>query len=394
MGLVASCKTADLVREVAVVSKSASTKSMLPILSNVLIETTKGGLYLTATDLTSRLRAFVPGKVTKKGSTTVTIKDLSHLLHQFEQDGQTAFILQDDGRLLVADGQGTSGALPVIDPAEMPVRLDPSEWPLVAQIEARVLRDLIERSLPFVASDEARPILTGVNVHVTPGKITFGAADNYVVSGLDGTATSDVDSTAVIPSVSLKLLRGITDTGVAVEYRVSGTFINFAFGQYDLTIAGIDGQFPKYEQVLPAYTPWDGEIGSYAITVDRKAFLKALKLARRDDQIIHVVTGPESVAVKIPDPHGRQDGVDDTLFAKSIPATIVPARDEKIGFNPELLVRVLNAISAPTITMFRNDAYVATVYGIDTGDPASRYAIMPVRLMGQNPSPKEVPDAL
>lgn len=376
MGLIASCPTADLVREMAAVSKASSKRSTLPILNNVLIEAETEGLILSATDLTSRLRVFVPGKVTEPGSTTVSITDLLHLLGQFEKDGKTSFVL-DGNRLLVADGAGASGSLQIIAADEMPVRLPTEKWDVVARIDATVLSDLIARAVPFCARDQARPILTGVNVSITADKITFGAADNYVVTGLDGPITNGVETTVVIPSTALKLLLGTLDkTEASVTLRVKDSFVSFSFNQYETTIAGIDGQYPKYEQVFPRYTPWDGEIGSYGITVDRKALLKALKLARRGDSIIHLVTALDSITVTIPDPN--ESGK--IIFAKSITAIVIPDREDRIGFNPELLVRVLNIITAPTVTLFRNDPSVNVAFGIETGDPTSRYAIMPVKL--------------
>jgi DNA polymerase III sliding clamp (beta) subunit (PCNA family) len=210
--------------------------------------------------------------------------------------------------------------------------------------------------------------------------------DNYVVSGLDTAEISinTVESVATIPAASLKLLAGLLAdySAEAVEYRLDiqnerGVRANFVVGPYDLTVQCIDGQFPKYEEVIPRYSAFDGEIGSYGITVDRKAFLKALKLARKTDFIIHLVTGPDSVAVVIPGDYSRGE----PLFAKSLPATILPPRDEKIGFNPELLNRVLNTVSASTVTLFRNGESVASAYGVETGDPASRYAVMPVKLV-------------
>jgi DNA polymerase III sliding clamp (beta) subunit (PCNA family) len=363
---------------------------MLPILGNVLIETTDAGLLLSATDLTSRLRALVPGKVEEQGATTVDIKTLVHLLGQFDKVSKADLLLDGD-YLLVADGEGTSGRLPTIAADEMPIRLDTSKWTVVTNFDAQALQVLIERSLPFVAHDEARPILTGVSVHTTPAgnggaKATFGAADNYVVSGLDTAEISinTVESVATIPAASLKLLAGLLGdySAEVVEYRLDvqnerGVRANFAVGPYDLTVQCIDGQFPKYEEVIPRYSAFNGETGSYGITVDRKAFLKALKLARKADFVVHLVTGPDSVAVVIPSYDSKGN---DALFAKSLPATIIPPRDEKIGFKPELLNRVLNTVSAPTVTLFRNGENVASAYGVETGDPASRYAVMPVKL--------------
>ena len=372
----ASCKTADFVREVAAVSKSASTKSTLPILGNILIETTKGGLFLSATNLESRLRAFIPGKVEEAGSTTVDIKTLVHLIGQFDKNSRTDLLLLDDGRLLVTDGgEGTSGRLPTIDPLEMPFMPDYESWPIVALLRPDLLKDRLDKAIPFCASDEARPILTSVHIEAKEKGLTFGAANNYVVVGTDLDAVVEAPGvSANVPAVTLKLLASlVADDTVAYRVNSNRPEVAFTFDNYVFISRAIDGMYPNYEQVLPSFSAWDGEAGSYGVTVDRKSLLKALKLCRKDD-IVRLVTGPDALVVQIMDYDKKP------LFAKSIPATVNPVRDEVSAFNPTLLTLALNSISATTVTLFRNSPDVNHVLGIDSGDPQFRCAVMPVKV--------------
>jgi DNA polymerase III subunit beta len=149
MTLKASCMTDAFVREVTAVAKSKSNRSALPILGNILIEATDAGLYLTATNLETRLRAFVPGKVEEAGSTTVDIATLQHLIAQFDKTSKTALLL-DGNRLFVGDTKGTTGRLPTIDPQEMPTMPDFEQWPIVALIEPDVLKERLETAIPFM----------------------------------------------------------------------------------------------------------------------------------------------------------------------------------------------------------------------------------------------------
>jgi DNA polymerase-3 subunit beta len=395
MGLKASVMTASLIRELAAVSKAASTRGTLPILYNVLIETTDGGLYLTATDLTSRLRAFVPGKVDEAGSTTVDIKTLTHLLGQCDKAGRIDLSATEQasekktsgeytttvtipGVLDVSDSDGTAGHLATIPADEMPIRLDPSEWPLVAKIDPLVLRDRLDIAIPFCAADEARPILTGVYVQTKPDKVTFGAADNYSLTGLDAPymgAFTGLESNKVVPAGSLKLMLGLlakVDHLDGVEYRVdeSGVGVNFSFGPYDLTISAIDGQYPRYEEVIPRFTE-----DSLGITVGREALLKALKIARPSDPTIRLHVAPNTITVEV-----MGDGREKVLFSKTLPAVVKPERDEMIGFNPRLLAKLLDNARSDTVTLYRNGDTVYSAYGLDSSDPSVRFAVMPVKL--------------
>lgn len=383
MGLKASVMTGRLLRELQIASKIIDPRSSLPILGNVLIETTEGGLALSATNLDQRLRVFVPAIVKDQGSTTVSVKTLLHLLGQFDKDGKTDLAMTI-GHLDVDDGEGTVGHLPTIGVDEFPSPIDNSKWSLAAVIDSETLRGRLAGVLPFCATDEARPILTGVYVETAPGKMTFAAADNYSVAELSATVGRKSPKTStILPSVAARGLVDLLARGVAdVHYRVGLLLASFEFAQYTLVTRLIDGKYPNYGQVLPTYSS-----DSYAVTLDRATLLRALGLSQRRDYSVHLEVGPDSLTVKVPDADSS------ALFAKTIKAEVSPPRSEVIGVSPTLLTKVLRAIIAPTVTLYRNDPSVTAAIGIDIGTSGYRYCVMPVRLVPSERAEPKVTEA-
>ncbi len=105
------------------------------------------------------------------------------------------------------------------------------------------------------ATDEARPILTGVLARFEGDKLTLAAADNYRIAVKTLTVLDPVEDTSVvIPARSLHELSrvlGDTDEPVDIVLSPSRNQILFHLEGIDLVSRLIDGQFPNYQQVLP-----------------------------------------------------------------------------------------------------------------------------------------------
>src|SRR5579863_8316890 len=72
-----TCRPSVLGQALQVVSRAISSRTTLPILNNILLETTPEGLALTATNLEIGIRKLVPAEVSEEGSTTVPARLLT-----------------------------------------------------------------------------------------------------------------------------------------------------------------------------------------------------------------------------------------------------------------------------------------------------------------------------
>ena len=164
----------------SIVSRAVSTRSTLPVLSNVLIATDEGRLRLSATNLELGITCWIGAKVHEEGSTTVPARTITELVSTLT-DKQVDMTLSVRTQTLNVVCGASNTDLKCIDAQEfppMPVP-DPEQG---LELNVADLREMIQQVAFAASSDEARPILTGVQVSVSDSNITMSAADGFRLS--------------------------------------------------------------------------------------------------------------------------------------------------------------------------------------------------------------------
>ena len=263
----------NLARGLSVVSHAVSSRSTLPVLANVLLRTEDAGLKLTATNLEIGITYWVPGKIETDGAITVPARLLTDVVNSLPNE-RIDLELQDGDRLHLRCGRFETH-LRGIDADEFPAIPAAGERP-TTRVSQKVLRRALAEVTFAAASDEARPILTGVLTRFEGDRITLAAADNYriaitTIAGLDAVEETSV----VVPARSYtELARVLSDTDDPVEIILSAqkNQVLFHVDGVDMVSRLIDGQFPNYQQVLPA-------THATRVELDRDDLLKAVRLA-------------------------------------------------------------------------------------------------------------------
>jgi DNA polymerase-3 subunit beta len=285
----------NLARGLSVVSRAVSNRSTLPVLANVLLKTEDAGLKLTATNLEIGITYWVPGKIETDGATTVPAKLLTDLVNSLPAGDRVDLELQTGDVLHLRCGRFESH-IKGIDAEEFPAIGAAGERP-TTRIAQNVLRRALAETAFAAASDEARPILTGVLAKFEGDQLTLAAADNYRIAVktipiLDAVAETSV----VVPARALnELARILADVDDPVEVVLTGgrNQILFHLDGIDLVSRLIDGQFPNYQQVLPSSH-------STRAVVERDELLKAVRIsaliASSAANVIRLKVGEEGTA--------------------------------------------------------------------------------------------------
>ena len=170
----------NLARGLSVVSRAVSSRSTLPVLANVLLRTEDAGLKLTATNLEIGITYWVPGKIETDGATTVPARLLTDLVSSLPGSEKVDLELQGTDTLHLRSGRFATH-VKGIDADEFPTIQTAGERP-TTRISQKVLKKALEETIFAAASDEARPILTGVLARFEGSRLTLAAADNYRIA--------------------------------------------------------------------------------------------------------------------------------------------------------------------------------------------------------------------
>jgi DNA polymerase-3 subunit beta len=361
----------NLARGLQVVSRAVSTRSTLPVLNNVLLRTEDAGLKLTATNLEIGITYWVPGKIDTAGSMTVPARLLTDIVAGLPANERVDLEMQAQETLHIQAGHFET-RIKGIDAEEFPAIPTAGERP-TTRVPQNVLRQALGEVTFAAATDEARPILTGVLAKFEGDKLTLAAADNYRIAVKTITVLDPVEETSVVvPARSLhELSRVLTDTDTPVDIMLSPTRnqIIFHLEGIDLVSRLIDGQFVNYQQVLPkGFTT--------KAVVDRDQLLAAVRQAS-------LIASSSANIVRLHVDKDAEIGVTVSAAAdvgdnKSDVEAKVEGDGTTIAFNARYLLDVLTNVSANQFSIELNGPLSPSVFR-PVDDRQYIHVVMPVR---------------
>ena len=360
----------NLARGLSVVSRAVSSRSTLPVLANVLLRTEDAGLKLTATNLEIGITYWVPGKIETDGATTVPARLLSDLVSSLPGSEKVDLELQGTDTLHLRCGRFATH-VKGIDADEFPTIQTAGERP-TTRISQKVLKRALDETTFAAASDEARPILTGILARFEGSRLTLAAADNYRIAVRTIDILDAVEAVSVvIPARALaELSRILSDTDDPVELVLAQARnqVLFHLDGVDLVSRLIDGQFPNYQQVLPASHASRAEF-------DREELLRAVRpaalIASSSANIVKLQVGGDgagltvSATAEVGDYTGDVEGT-------------VEGDETTIAFNARYLADVLGNVGADRFSLELNGPLSPGVFR-PVGDGDYVHVVMPVR---------------
>ncbi len=270
-----TCLQENLSRGLALVSRAVATRSTLPVLSNVLLQSEDGGLRLSGMNQQLAMSVWLGASVEDDGAITVPARLLSDFVAQLPEGPVTLVSDDETDSLSVASGrfQAKLKGLSAEDFPPIPTTGDEREVDLATDL----LGDVIGQVVTAAATDDSRPVLAGVSITIAPDHIELAAADGYrlavrreeVETGLAEAVQIVVPRPAMV-----ELQRMLADDPGTVTIGLSETQSQVLFRTSTVTFIAtlIDGQFPNYPQLIP------GEVDT-RVVVDTQAFAQATRIA-------------------------------------------------------------------------------------------------------------------
>ena len=341
-----SCLQETLNRGLGIVGRAVATRTTLPITQNVLIATDQGRLRLTATNLEVAISTWIGSTVEEEGEITVP----SRLLSEFVGS------LQNERVDMVTTTQPHAMTLNCARNQARIIGTDASEFPpiprvedgITAKVSSRALRAAIAQVVFAAASEESRPVLTGVKMEIDEDRFTLAAADGFRLAVHHGSLQESAGDAieVIIPSrtmTELNRLLGDDDETVEMVFSSSRGQSLFRFKDVEMMSQLIQGSFPNYSQLIPErYTTRAG------LQVDEclRAARTAAIFARDSSGIVRLHIQPgEPGALQV---LARADEVGEN--SAELDAE-VEGDEAKIAFNAKYLMDVLGVIGTDRVAL-------------------------------------------
>ena len=360
----------QLIQGLQSVQNVVSTRTTLPILSNVLLRAEDNRLHLTATDLDVTIACAVEATVKAPGSTTVPVKrffsvvrELSSPEIDIEVDDKNATSIRAGASFYKIHG------LPADEYPPLPEFKENKR----ISIPQSKLKGMLKKTSFAISTDESRYVLNGIFISLKDHKMTMVATDGRRLALVD--EEMDVPETSqgefIVPTKAVNELSRLLQDKGEVDINFSANQAAFALRDEKGSSVWIlsklvEGNYPNYRQVIPTET-------KERLTLVREEFLQALKRAE-------LMTSDKSNSVKL---HFTKNNLSITANSPEVGearesiAVNYKGDEFAIAFNPTYVIEPLNALDTDEVFLELIDELSPGVIKING---PFLYVVMPMRL--------------
>ena len=347
------------------VQNVVSTRTTLPILSNVLLQAADGLLRFTTTDLDVGIRASVEANIERPGATTLPARRLATIARELPAN---EIIIEVDAKNAASIRSGPSFFKILGLPEEEFPPLPKFENAKTFTIRQKDLRDGLRKTAYAISSDETRYVLNGVLCSFKDNKLTVVATDGRRLALVDIELEfpRSHETEIIVPTKAVtELQRLLLDEG-DLRLSIGENQISFEINGNLLVSKLIEGNYPNYRQVIPSET-------KERITLERVLFLEAVHrvslLASEKSNSVKLSFSKNNVEIAANTPEVGE--------AKESLAVPYKGRDFSIAFNPDFL-------QAPLRNLTNDEVYLDLIDEMSPGvikiQGPFLYVIMPMRI--------------
>jgi DNA polymerase-3 subunit beta len=360
----------QIINGLQAVQNVVSTRTTLPILSNVLLRAEDNKLELTATDLDVTITCAVEAKVSKAGATTVPVKKLFWIVRELNN---SEIDLEVDDKNVCSVRSGPSFyKIHGLSADEFPPRPQFKEDKKVV-LSQETVRGMMKKTSFAISTDESRYVLNGIFMSLKDHKMTMVATDGRRLALVDEEVDVSEGSQGefIVPAKTVNELNRLLQEKGEVEIRYTENQASFTLkdekGSSVLIVTKlIEGNYPNYRQVIPAET-------KERISLVREEFLHALRRAE-------IMTSEKSNSVKMSFGKNKLEitaNSPEVGEAKESLAVNYKGKEMAIAFNPKYMIDPLNALANDEVFIELIDELSPGVLKING---PFLYVVMPMRL--------------
>jgi DNA polymerase-3 subunit beta len=371
-----SCNQDTFSKYLNILSRVVSSKPGLPILNNIFLQTEKGKLIMKATDLELSITTWIGSDVKDEGKITLPAKQLSEFVNSIPEEIVNVEVEKQNFNISTSNNSASFNTMPSDDFPSIP-EIASKDDPFI-QINSADLVMAINRVAFAAATDDIKPVLTGVKVEIDEDGVSFVSTDGLRLSKqVIKTAKGEHSKSFLVPVRALNELSHVINEMGGEEELISIYLIEdknqvmFRVGDIDLISRLIDGEFPEYKQIIPTGYKTKSEIG-------REDFLNSLKVVNIIARSVlgnKMILDIDSKGDKISLSATQADlGKNESHFPCKI-----EGEDLKIAFSSKLLTDILNHVDSDELIFECSEAVRPGVFKIK-GDEEFIHLVMPMML--------------
>jgi DNA polymerase III subunit beta len=379
-----TCTQENLQRALSYLERVVGKQTTLPILSNFLLETEKGRLKISATNLEIGVVVYIGAKIEKEGKLAIPAKFFSSFIYNIPQ-GDILHLESDTKELKITS---TTYSIKIKG-------LDGKDFPIIPQytgeyffsLPAQEFKNALAHILFCVSLNNARLELTGAHIFFYTDQIHLAATDSFRLAEeiipftQSSSGYSDFISltpSLIIPSSTLhEIVRVVTPQTQEIKIALQENQIFFEIEGVQITSHIINGKYPDYKQIIP-------KSFSFQIVLGKEDFQRAVKIA----STFSARTSGEIVLTF--DPQKKQCVISSQSYEvgenqSTLPMDVIQGTTPlTIVFNPQYVLEGINVLAGEKILFLANDS--ATPAALCTQSPENAplannylYIIMPIR---------------
>ena len=251
------CEKEKLLRCINSVVRGVPTRTTMPILEGIFIQTNENKVKMTTYDLELGIEYIVDCDVIEEGNTVVNATMFSEIIRKLP-DAEIK-ITVNENKLLVIECEGSLYKLSTMNPEEYP-ELPKIDIEHSITTEQRTLKDMIKKTIFAVSIEENRPIFTGCLFETVNNKINVVAIDGSRMGWISTFLTEKTNSfKAVIPGKTLNEVNKIlTDSFDSIKIGIAKNQAVFEMENCKIVTRLLEGEFLNYQNVIPG--TWETKI--------------------------------------------------------------------------------------------------------------------------------------
>lgn len=368
------CYKDKIIKALNSVVKGVASKTTMPILEGILIQTNDNEIKLTTYDLELGIEYMMECEVIEQGSTVVNAMMFTEIIRKLPDSEINISI--NENNLLTIECEGALYKLATMNPDEFP-ELPKIEVENSIELEQSALKNMIRKTIFAVSTEENRPIFTGCLFEIKNNKLNVVAIDGFRLALRTINLPVPVqDFKAVIPAKTLNEVNKIlTESFEMIKIGVAKNQAVFEMENCKIVTRILDGEFLNYSSVIPSN--WQTRIrvekANLQNSFERISLISSSSIEKEKKYPVKVSVDIGKLTILCTNQTGdAKEEVFISTEGKNIDA----------GFNPKYFLDSLKAIDEEEIYIeFGTNVSPCLIKSVENNDYV--YMILPIRLKGE-----------